>query len=1026
MRRKRLAAGLLSLSLALSSAGCFGPAGETAALTDPEEAVLSAGDAIDRLEQREWEYENAYSELTEKNTSRVGGDSYYRLQQNYQGLPVYGRTVVYVTDEEGNTTSVTGNAADVDEDVDLTPSITQAQAEESIRGFAGNDSLEVGLLSDGELCLFISPQDGATHLAYVLEVGANEVVIDAHDAQVLRMAPVVWEETVTGYVASDTDRTRGFNVDKRAEYYYLMGDPTRDTVVYTFNKRVSYENDVFFPERAGIVESTDNIFGNSEAETELEYEKGAQLLATGTKIHDYFKEMGFVPLTKEIRFYYNDGFDNGDNALGGTISDYGVVSVGWKENVNSLGLVGHEYTHYVTANMVGWSGADENSAINEGVSDIFGEILEAVLGGGTDWIHGDRVLYDPSVCDYPETPGSKTLEDGWMQVSDWQGNIRYTDYSHGYSTVISHAAYLMCNDADMEEAENLTIYQLAELWYRAILMMPSDADFARCREAVELAAASMEDLSAAQRRCVSGAFDAVGIISDEERTPAAHRVVPGSDLCVYDREREFCTGYKLDIYGIIATHEIASAFVGDMQNVYERSWVVEEAGPLRLDLYDGIYRFTVSYPHSEQVYTFLVEVSPQGTQSEISLVTDFEEPLVVVIPDNPVKVSDAYVYTLWVDGLSRCYHIPRIDLPEDRAWALNQELYSLYYGMIQEEVIDIMAEYDFWALGGIVYELGQKGDVASLVVQIYDETISNTGYDIYQIDAKTGQKVSQDRVLEAFGLTWEAFYAALREDLETYWAGEESTKSLVGEEQFQRLVDDTLDEENLRKAIPYINREGELCAMVGIYWPAGAGYYRHLLNVSGSWEIDYLECAEEHEISAPVENTADWAKRYAEFIRTDRAEAEYQDNWDYVSYELIWLDDDQVPELWITYQSTADGCRLVTLADGQVAARLFGSGGLGYQERSGVFAHNGGRQGVYFDDVWRLDEGALTLLGEGDCVESDSSVISFTYKWDGEEVSEETYKQILEEYLGTDAVRRTGDAASVQYTYDEILEYLAP
>ena len=41
-------------------------------------------------------YKNAFSELTEKDISVVDGDSYYRLQQNYKGIPVYKRTVVYM------------------------------------------------------------------------------------------------------------------------------------------------------------------------------------------------------------------------------------------------------------------------------------------------------------------------------------------------------------------------------------------------------------------------------------------------------------------------------------------------------------------------------------------------------------------------------------------------------------------------------------------------------------------------------------------------------------------------------------------------------------------------------------------------------------------------------------------------------------------------------------------------------------------------------------------------------------------
>lgn len=40
-------------------------------------------------------YKNAFSELTEKDISVVDGDSYYRLQQNYKGIPVYNAEADY-------------------------------------------------------------------------------------------------------------------------------------------------------------------------------------------------------------------------------------------------------------------------------------------------------------------------------------------------------------------------------------------------------------------------------------------------------------------------------------------------------------------------------------------------------------------------------------------------------------------------------------------------------------------------------------------------------------------------------------------------------------------------------------------------------------------------------------------------------------------------------------------------------------------------------------------------------------------
>lgn len=52
--------------------------------------------------------ENALSELKETSTAEVSGDHYYRFEQNYEGIPVYGRAIVVAVDQDGNVASVTG------------------------------------------------------------------------------------------------------------------------------------------------------------------------------------------------------------------------------------------------------------------------------------------------------------------------------------------------------------------------------------------------------------------------------------------------------------------------------------------------------------------------------------------------------------------------------------------------------------------------------------------------------------------------------------------------------------------------------------------------------------------------------------------------------------------------------------------------------------------------------------------------------------------------------------------------------
>ena len=89
----------------------------------PAQLVRSSGEAIEFLKSKGegLGYENALSELTEIHSVTVSGDSYYRLQQNYRGIPVYGRTVVYAADENGSQLLVTQNIQDIPSGLDLNP-----------------------------------------------------------------------------------------------------------------------------------------------------------------------------------------------------------------------------------------------------------------------------------------------------------------------------------------------------------------------------------------------------------------------------------------------------------------------------------------------------------------------------------------------------------------------------------------------------------------------------------------------------------------------------------------------------------------------------------------------------------------------------------------------------------------------------------------------------------------------------------------------------------------------------------------
>lgn len=587
---------------------------------------------------KELGYENALSELTEKITTTVDGDSYYRLQQNYQGIPVYGKNVVYATDSHGSVTSVTGNVVDVTQTINVNPTITQSQLMDSIKKYVEEnlqiDSID-GLIPDelkGNLCIVITPESGTSYLAYEVQIGGYKVLIDAHSAEILTssstiMSELTGKQTVLGYKASDVAKENGFPIDKKTDDYYIMRDTEKNISVYTLNNRNSMNGKVFEPSRGSIVESTDTIFGNSEVEAELEYETGAQLLINVIKIYEYFSELGFIPSVPKINLYYNDGYDSGNNALGGADAEYAMVSMGSNTGVNCVDAIAHEYTHFVSREIVDWIGASENGALNEAFSDIFGVMIEAkVKKNEIDWnMFNLRNVADPSSQGYPETLANE--------------NNSGEDYVHGYSTVISHAAYLMWNGIDGRESYKINADDLAKLWYRAMLMMPSDCNFIECRHLVELAAHSMKSLTDEQINCVSEAFDSVGIYSDNPiEAELTYALQPNSTLSVLDKDGQQYSEYTLVIEGLKKTilwHEnsdgMQEEYWGSME--YIRSIEVNEV-PMVLNLPNGYYTFTISDRyHPELSYSFSASIGKSGLDKEVILYTAFEKPLIVKLTE---------------------------------------------------------------------------------------------------------------------------------------------------------------------------------------------------------------------------------------------------------------------------------------------------------------------------------------------------------------------------------------------------------
>ena len=174
--------------------------------------------------------------------------------------------------------------------------------------------------------------------------------------------------------------------------------------------------------------------------------------------------------------------------------------------------------------------------------------------------------------------------------------------------------------------------------------------------------------------------------------------------------------------------------------------------------------------------------------------------------------------------------------------------------------------------------------------------------------------------------------------------------------------------------------------------------------------------------------SSDWRQAYYDYIVQNRQESD-TGNWDYVSYELVYLDGDDIPEIYITYESWAAGCNLLSFHNGQVIHTILGSGQLTYVEKENVFLHSYGHMGSFWDTIYTLTNGVPTEVVSGTATmamdENGYPVEgNTTYTWEGETVSEQEYQNKINEYIDPYRAKPTGSEQSEVYDYDGILAYL--
>jgi Zn-dependent metalloprotease len=464
-----------------------------------------------------------------------------RMQQYYQGVPVWGAEVVRDSDG-GVPVSIFG---DVSAQLDLgtRPALTVDAAT---------------LLRPVNLVVF-RLQNGEPRLAYMSVVaGTNEVFrafVDAASGVELQRHSLLQKQSAVGSGRGVVGDTKKMSVRPQGGTF-LADDQLRPPVLATFDMRGNLDRalDVLIGAplfASDIASDTDNDWTDPAAVDAHAH--------VGWTYDYYFKrhgrrgldnrdrpvislingvtQLGALALPPEefalfaINAFWCDAC--GPNGVGTMYFGNGfpqafVDELGrnWTYLAGSLDVVAHELTHGVTSSSSNLIPGDEPGALNEAFSDMMGTSVEfffQVPGAGigqADYLiaedsvrsrvgglNGLRSLVNPSVFGDPDHYSLK------FTGSEDEGGV------HTNSTIPSHAFYLAI-EGGRNRVSGLTVQgvgaanreQIEKSFYRAFaFLLPASANFSTARAATIQAARDLYGANSAAATAITQAWTAVGV-----------------------------------------------------------------------------------------------------------------------------------------------------------------------------------------------------------------------------------------------------------------------------------------------------------------------------------------------------------------------------------------------------------------------------------------------------------------------------------------------------------------------------------
>ncbi len=475
--------------------------------------------------------------ITSNKKDKLGYTS-LRLQQIFNGVPVWGSTQAALVTNDGVLTVLSGTVAPDLEKKNGLKKQKKVNAKKSIQ-IAEND---LGFTPDYEKTPsadlvvytyedeatyaylvnlnFLSPKPG--NYNYFIEAATGKILNKYNDLDEAHGEPALNQKggkinagkpgdsgtisDITGTGVGVLGDSKNLNMTLSGSTYHLQ-DRTRGGGVFTYDAASRSR----LP--GSLWGSSDNVLDDTydAAAVDAHYYAGITF--------DYFKNTfnrnsyddrgAALKSTVHYGRNYNNAFWNGSQMVYGDGDGSAFLPLS-----GSLDVVAHELTHAVTDNSSDLIYQNESGALNEAMSDIFGTIVEFYDNNNPDYEIGEDV-YTPGVSN----DALRSMSDPTKYGDPDHYSKRYTGTGdnggvHINSGIINKAAYLLAKGGTHYgvTVPGIGNDKVGEIYYRAnTVYLTASSTFSQARAALVQSAADLYGAGSAEVNAVNKSFDAVGV-----------------------------------------------------------------------------------------------------------------------------------------------------------------------------------------------------------------------------------------------------------------------------------------------------------------------------------------------------------------------------------------------------------------------------------------------------------------------------------------------------------------------------------